>query len=37
MDGNVIGSFEIGEYEDVDLSTPEFETARANVEQLFDR
>lgn len=37
MDGNVIGSFEIGEYEDVDLSTPEFETARANEEQLFTR
>lgn len=37
MDGNVIGSFEIGEYEDVDLSTPEFETAQANVEQIFTR
>ena len=35
--GNVIGSFEIGEYEDVAIDTPAFETARANVEHLFGR
>lgn len=35
--GNVIGSFEIGEYEDAAIDTPAFETARANVEHLFDR